>query len=82
MPWIDVIWIDGPDGNAEHIAEHGIDREEVEHVLRHPIDSDVSRTTGRPIAFGRTAAGRGIAVVYEWIDAVSVYPITAYDLED
>jgi hypothetical protein len=82
MTWIEVIWTEGPDGNIRHIAEHGITPDEVEYVMANPIDSDVSETTGRPIVFGYTAAGRFIAVVYERIDPITVYPITAFDIED
>ena len=42
---------------------------------------DVSESTERPIVFGYTAAGRRIAVVYEVVDSITVYPITAYDVE-
>lgn len=72
----------GPDGNIQHIAEHGVTHDEVEHVLANPIESDVSDRSGRPIVFGYTAAGRFLAVVYEQIDAITVYPITAFDVED
>lgn len=82
MPWIEVIWTDGPDGNIGHIAEHGIAPDEVEHVLARPVETDVSDASGRPIAFGYTPAGRFIAVVYEPIDDVTVYPITAFDVKD
>ncbi len=82
MTWIEVIWTDGRDGNVQHIAEHGITPDEVEHVLANPIESDVSETSGRPIVFGYTAGGRFLAVVYEPIDETTVYPITAFDIED
>ncbi|MCC6579280.1 MAG: hypothetical protein IT440_02480 [Phycisphaeraceae bacterium] len=39
-----VIWIDGPDGNVAHLAEHGVDPDEAEEVLRHPLAVDFSRT--------------------------------------
>lgn len=82
MPHIELIWIDGPDGNIEHFAEHGISPREAEDVLSDPIAIDKSAATGRPIAFGFTRAGRKLAVVYEQIDAITVYPITAYEVED
>lgn len=82
MAWIEIIWTEGPDGNIRHIAAHGVTPDEVEHVLANPIESDVSETSGRPVVFGYTAAGRFLAVVYEQIDAITVYPITAYDVED
>ena len=80
MLHLDVIWTDGPDGNIAHLAEHGVSPEEAEEVLREPVATDVSRRTGRPLAFGLTHAGRKLAVVYEQIDRITVYPITAYEV--
>lgn len=82
MPHLEFIWIDGPDGNVEHLAEHGVTPREAEEVLSSPIARDTSVSTGRPIVFGFTRRGRKLAVVYEPIDAMTVYPITAYDVED
>ena len=82
MPRWEIIWIDGPDGNVAHLAMNGVTPREAEWVLRHPIGEEVSRTSGLPIAFGFTRSGRKLAVVYEKIDAVTVYPVTAYDVED
>ncbi len=78
MPWIDVFWTEE---NEAHLLEHGVSREEAEYVIRNPVEGDVSESSERPIALGYTTAGRRIAVVYEEVDAVTVYPITAYDLE-
>ena len=80
MPHLEIIWTDGPDGNIGHLSEHGVSPEEAEEILREPIATDISRTTGRPIAFGLTATGRRLAVVYEKIDRITVYPITAYEI--
>jgi len=82
MPHLEVIWTTGPDGNLEHLAEHGVTREEAQEVLANPVFTDISRSTGRPIAFGFTRTGRKLAVVYERVDRVTVYPITAFDVED
>lgn len=81
MNWLHVFWDFEPDGNAEHIAEHGLDAEEVEHVLMHPEKREVSRSSGRQMVFGHTPAGEYIAVAYEELDDVTVYPITAYRVE-
>jgi len=70
-----------PHGNVQHIAEHDVSKEEVEEVLEHPEGIERSRTTGLLIAFGETTTGRLLAVVYEKIDDVSVYPVTAYEVE-
>ena len=80
MPHVEVIWTDGPDGNIAHLEEHGVSPEEAQEVLREPVALDVSRSSGRPIAFGITSSGRHLAVVFERLDRVTVYPITAYEV--
>jgi hypothetical protein len=84
MPVIDIIWDlpDDPDGNIQHIAEHGLVPGDVEHVLNHPRRRSKSRSSGRPIVFGQTPSGESIAVVYEEIDDSTVYPITAYQVKE
>ena len=64
----------------QHCAEHDVTKEEVEEVLQHPGDADVSRSSGRPVVFGDTNAGRHLMVVYETIEPHVVYPITAYEV--
>ncbi len=83
MGYLKAIWDldDDPEGNVQHIAEHGITKDEVEQVLENPEGIESSRSSGRPIAFGETSTGRIIAVVYEEIDQDTVYPITAYEME-
>jgi uncharacterized DUF497 family protein len=82
MPRFEFIWVAGPQGNVEHLAEHGVSPREAEEVVSRPIAVDVSTSSGRPIAFGLTRTGRKLAVVYEPIDSITVYAITAYDVED
>lgn len=84
MPLIDIVWDlpDDPDGNVWHIAEHGLMPADVEHVLNHPRKRGTSRASGRPMVFGRTPDGESIAVVYEDIDSSTVYPVTAYPVEE
>jgi uncharacterized DUF497 family protein len=82
MPHVELIWIYGPTGNVQHLAEHGVTSEEVRDVLTNPISTAVSRRTGRPIAFGYTRAGRKLAVIYERVDRMTVYPMTAFDAKD
>lgn len=43
MPYYEIIWNEEPDGNVEHIAEHGVTPEDVEEVLFNPVDHDVTR---------------------------------------
>ena len=52
MPWYDIIWNFEPGGNVEHIAEHGLTPEDVEAVIRDPLDKTFSRSTGRPVRDG------------------------------
>ncbi|QDV62184.1 hypothetical protein [Crateriforma conspicua] len=82
MPLSSIIWDldDDPEGNVVHVAEHGVTQEEVEDVLANPTDRDTSHSSGYPVAFGDTRTGRHLIVVYEQIDAETVYPITAYDV--
>jgi len=71
-----------PQGNVQHIAEHGITKAEVMDVLSRPETREESRSSGRPVAIGTTSEGRTILVVYDEIDEYTLYPVTAYDLED
>ena len=79
MPFDSIIWDldDDPDGNVQHCAEHGVSKEEVEEVFQRATDGDISRSSGRPVVFGDTSMGRHLMVVYEEIEADTVYPVTA-----
>lgn len=78
MPWVDIIWTDY---NEAHVAEHGISCDDADQVIRNPIDDQTSDSSGRPIAFGYIADGRKIGVVYERIDNITLYPITAFEVK-
>lgn len=82
MPFLSIIWDldDDPDGNVQHCAQHSVTKQEVTEVLQNPEDTDESHSSGFPVAFGDTATGRHLIVVYEEIDAETAYPITAYDV--
>jgi hypothetical protein len=82
MRWDSIIWDldDDPDGNVQHCALHGVTKEEVEEVFESATDTDISRSSGRPVVFGDTSTSRHLMVVYEEIDAATVYPVTAYDV--
>ena len=83
MPWYDVFWnYAEPDGNVEHIAENGLTPEDVNAVLMNPEETGISRSSGRRIAFGYIPDGRYICVVYEEIDEHTLYPVTAFVIED
>lgn len=82
MTWLGYLWFDGEDGNIEHVVEHGLTPDDVEYVLENFTAESTSRSSGRPIRFGFTPDGRYIAAVFEWIDDVTIFPITAFEVED
>jgi hypothetical protein len=72
---------DDPLGNVKHISEHDVTQDEVEEVLIDRHSRTVfSASSGRPITFGWTVAGRYLAVIWEVADEdpLTVYPVTAY----
>jgi uncharacterized DUF497 family protein len=84
MWYVRIIWDDegNPDGNVQHIAEHGLTVEDVEHVLENPTSEETSRSTGRPCCFGYTPAGDYIIIHYDQIDDDTIYPVTAYEVPE
>jgi uncharacterized DUF497 family protein len=82
MSWLHIFWDVQPGGNAEHVADHGLDIEDIEHVLRNPKEHGVSRGSGRRLVFGHAPSGEYIVVVYEELDEDTVYPVTAYIIEE
>ena len=84
MPNVECVWDleEDPDGNIQHISEHGITVEEAEEVLRARYrDAVASRSSGRPTVFGWTATGKHLAVMFDIVDpeVPQVYVITAYE---
>ena len=69
-----------PGGNIEHIEEHGLTIDDVEHVLANFESEGVSRSSGQPCVFGYAPDGTFIIVVYEVIDEDTIYPVTAYEV--
>lgn len=80
MKWTTVIWDPTPGGNVEHVEEHDLTTDDVDHVLQDHESKDESKTSGRPCVFGETPDGRYIVVIYEEIDKYTVLPITAYEV--
>jgi uncharacterized DUF497 family protein len=80
--WKQIIWNEEPEGNIEHIQEHGLTVEDVETVLAHPTSESVSRSSGMPCVFGYTPDGTHIIVVYESIDEDTISPVTAYEVPE
>ena len=78
MPFYFFVW---NDENIAHLAEHGVTPEEFEQIVCDPLSEDISRRTGRPVAFGLTDDDRRIMCVYELVDRNTVLPITAYEVD-
>ena len=82
MNWTHIIWDTSPGGNVEHVEEHGLEPEEVDHVLANPESFGTSHSSGRPCVFGFAPDGRYIIVVYEEIDDETIMPWTAYEVAE
>jgi hypothetical protein len=77
MPYFEFLWTDEI---VEHLAEHGVAREEFEEVVSKPNRVSVSRSSGRPCCWGDTADGRSLFCVYEYLDDMTIIPVTAYEV--
>jgi hypothetical protein len=80
--WTRVIWDHTAGGNVEHVEEHDLTTDEVDHVLQRYETTGVSQSSGRPCLFGHTPDDRYIVVVYEEIDGDTVLPVTAYEVPE
>jgi hypothetical protein len=67
---------------VEHLAEHDVTPEEFEEIVGNPIQLDVSRSTGNPLAFGFTSEGRYLCCVYKRIDLDTIELVTAYEVTE
>ena len=81
MRWTQVVWDPTPGGNVEHVEEHGLTTDDVDHVLEHPEFWELSRSSGRGCVFGHVPDGRFVVVVFEEIGDV-VTPVTAYEISE
>ena len=76
MAWYEFQWTNEI---IEHLAEHGITPEDFEYVVSNPDRRAKSRSSGRPMALGETPDGRFIVCVFEWIDDMTIEPVTGYE---
>lgn len=77
MPFFDFFW------NTEivdHLAEHDVSPGDFEQVVQSAALRGQSRSSGRPCCWGETADGRYLLCVYEYIDEVTIFPITAFEV--
>ena len=79
MPYFEFLWLDDA---IEHLAEHGISCDDFEYVVERSKDRGTSRSSGLPTAWGRTPDGRYIMAVFEPVDAVTLRPVTAYEVPE
>jgi hypothetical protein len=77
MPYFVCYW----DGEiVEHLAANGISPEEFEAVVSQPERRHYSRSTGRPCCWGECQDGRYVLCVYEYIDELTIPPVTAFEV--
>ncbi len=73
---------DDLEGNVQHIAEHGLTKEDVEHALENGCEPEPSRSSSRPLVYGPALDGTEIVMVFERIDSKNdpnwIYVMTAY----
>ncbi len=80
MPVYHYVWTDE---NTDHIRQHGISEAEFEHAVdRAPKKAEVTQPNGRIRIEGRTVDGRRVRCIFERIDELWVYPITAHEVEE
>lgn len=77
MPSYDFVWADEI---IAHLAEHGVSKEDFEEVVSHPSRLDISRSSGRPCCWGESSEGRRLFCVYEFLDDMTIIPVTAYEV--
>ena len=77
---MDIRYYIDPQTELPHIYRHGVDEQDVEDVLRRPMEDRPGREGAR-VALGRSREGRYLRVIYV-PDPVpnSVFVITAYPL--
>jgi uncharacterized DUF497 family protein len=66
--------------SVAHLSEHGVSQDDFETVVNYPERRGKSRSTGRPCCWGETGDGRYLLCVYEYLDVLTVVPITAYEV--
>jgi hypothetical protein len=71
MKWTQIIWDPTPGGNVDHVEEHDLTTDDVDHVLQN---------FEWPCVYGHVPDGRHIVVIYEEVDDDTVIPVTAYEV--
>lgn len=79
MPYYFYLWTEEI---IAHLAEHDITAKDFENVVSNPVKQDFSHSSGSPAAFGYTEEGRYIIAVFDFLDDMTILPITAYDVPE
>jgi uncharacterized DUF497 family protein len=84
MDYLRILWDhpEDPEGNVQHVEEHGLSIEDVEEVLGKPSSEGMSSTTGRRCMWGHTSEGLYIIVLYDEIDEDTIRVVTAYEVPE
>jgi hypothetical protein len=84
MGFLRILWDDphDPAGNVQHIAEHGLDIDDVEQALTSPVNHGMSRSSGLPVVWGYTLEGVYIIIVCQRIDEDTIRVVTAYPVSE
>lgn len=77
MPYYVFVW---SQEIIDHIAENDISVDDFERVVCRPDRDGESRSSGLPAAFGYTEDGRYIIAIYKEVDAMTLVPVTAYEI--
>lgn len=79
VPYFDFFWTEEI---VDHLSEHDVSTDDFERVVSHPSRLGISRSSGRPCCWGKTADGRTLFCVYEQLDETTIIPVTAYDVAE
>jgi uncharacterized DUF497 family protein len=84
VDYLRILWDDpdDPNGNVQHVLEHGLSIEDVEEVLANATSEGRSESTGRPCVWGYTLEGLYIIVVYDQLDEDTIRVRTAYEVSE
>ena len=79
-----IIWDDpdDPNGNVQHVTDHGLNIQDVEEVLANATNEGFSQSSGRPCVWGYTLEDIYIIVIYEIADDDAIRVVTAYDVPE
>lgn len=78
MPFYFFLW---DDSTLSHLQENGVSAEKFEEVVSSAEYVTKSNSSQRPATIGYTQEERLLVCVYEFVDAETILPITAFEPE-